>query len=474
MGLCNVYSYLNDKDIGKTIKLSDSYQVKIKLADYDFSKSRNNIKNKYALDIAIPENNEIELYECTSVKLPAYKIKEDIFEYGNNSKSFIYMDPTSLDDLEIEVIEHYVNSEKNTSLAINNIVNLFLSKLFDENTFEYKLDDYIPELIVYVFSNIFDTVYLKYVFKDLKLTDYTKYDLDYSSTDLAKWSLKFAYRSFYVITGEENEYKKEIITSITENTVINDNKKLNEEVKLPEIANTPEQVNNFSDSNNDLKNEFNATAQIPTGIPKNNDTELVLNNVLIKSNNTANPVDLSKLSSKERVDELAYRMMRGELDNGKPRFGKTYDAGYTEKERSMAQKIVNKKDWQGLKERHDARVDAINQELTANITEINHNEITQPEKTNQSKKAAVNSYSNDTGTKYINGEVNENGLTLNQWAYLSAKRDFEEEENKNKRNATEFRGINFSVGASNLPKKEKMNFQKKYKEEMKKQQNTEI
>lgn len=474
MGLCNVYSYLNDKDIGKTIKLSDSYQVKIKLADYDFSKNRNNIKNKYALDIAIPENNEIELYECTSVKLPAYKIKEDIFEYGNNSKSFIYMDPTSLDDLEIEVIEHYVNSEKNTSLAINNIVNLFLSKLFDENTFEYKLDDYIPELIVYVFSNIFDTVYLKYVFKDLKLTDYTKYDLDYSSTDLAKWSLKFAYRSFYVITGEENEYKKEIITSITENTVINDNEKLNEEVKLPEIANTPEQVNNFSDSNNDLKNEFNATAQIPTGITKNNDTELVLNNVLIKSNNTANPVDLSKLSGKERVDELAYRMMRGELDNGKPRFGKTYDAGYTEKERSMAQKIVNKKDWQGLKERHDARVDAINQELTANITEINHNEITQPEKTNQSKKTTVNNYSNDTGTKYINGEVNENGLTLNQWAYLSAKRDFDEEENKNKRNAAEFRGINFSVGASNLPKKEKMNFQKKYKEEMKKQQNTEI
>ena len=61
MGLCNVYSYLNDSKIGKTIKLSDSYQVRIRLEDWDFAKSdvlAN--KNKYALNMEIPDNNEIE------------------------------------------------------------------------------------------------------------------------------------------------------------------------------------------------------------------------------------------------------------------------------------------------------------------------------------------------------------------------------------------------------------------------------
>ncbi len=99
----------------------------------------------------------------------------------------------------------------------------------------------------------------------------------------------------------------------------------------------------------------------------NNDKDIVLDNVDNKANEGAsakktketaatNPVDLSKLSSNDRIDELAYRMMRGQLDNGKLRYDKTYKAGYTESERAAAQSIVNQKDWEGLKKRHDARV----------------------------------------------------------------------------------------------------------------------
>ena len=202
MSLCNVYGYLTTK----TVKLSDSYQVRLKLDDSDFWSGNSPKENRYALKTAKPENGEIELCECTSVTLPSYKPKEEIFEYGNNSKTIIYMDPTSLGDLEIELIEHY---SENGTLAITSLVNLFLSKLFDEDTFEYKLTDYIPELTVYVFNNIFTTVYLKYVFKELKLVDYSKFDLDYSSADIAKWTLKFSYRSFYVLSGEEDDYAKE-------------------------------------------------------------------------------------------------------------------------------------------------------------------------------------------------------------------------------------------------------------------------
>lgn len=202
MSLCNVYGYLTNK----TIKLSDSYQVRLKLDDSDFWSGNSPKNNRYTLKTAKPENGEIELCECTSVTLPSYKPKEEIFEYGNNSKTIIYMDPTSLGDLEIELIEHY---SENGTLAITSLVNLFLSKLFDEDTFEYKLTDYIPELTVYVFNNVFTTVYLKYVFKELKLVDYSKFDLDYGSADIAKWTLKFSYRSFYVLSGEENDYAKE-------------------------------------------------------------------------------------------------------------------------------------------------------------------------------------------------------------------------------------------------------------------------
>lgn len=202
MSLCNVYGYLTTK----TVKLSDSYQVRLKLDDSDFWSGNSPKENRYALKTAKPENGEIELCECTSVTLPSYKPKEEIFEYGNNSKTIIYMDPTSLGDLEIELIEHY---DENGTLAITSLVNLFLSKLFDEDTFEYKLTDYIPELTVYVFNNIFTTVYLKYVFKELKLVDYSKFDLDYGSADIAKWTLKFSYRSFYVLSGEEDDYAKE-------------------------------------------------------------------------------------------------------------------------------------------------------------------------------------------------------------------------------------------------------------------------
>ena len=112
------------------------------------------------------------------------------------------------------------------------------------------------------------------------------------------------------------------------------------------------------------------TEQVQTPAAKSqesNDQQIILDNVDNKANEGAgakktketaatNPVDLSKLSGNDRIDELAYRMMRGQLDNGKARYDKTYKAGYTESERAAAQSIVNQKDWEGLKKRHDARV----------------------------------------------------------------------------------------------------------------------
>ena len=526
MGLCNVFKYSTIK----TVKLSDSYSVTIKLDDKDFDIEN----NKYALRILVPENNTIEMIGCTSVTLPAYKTKEDFFEYGNNGKSFIYMDPKSLSDLELEFIENY---DRNNELSIQNLVTLFQSKLFDEETFFYKLEDYIPEIKIHVYNNVFTKQVLVYTFNELKLVDYTKYNLDYASSDTAKWTLKFSFRSFKATTEEnyrgerevkEMEYfdkvphvvepvdnpiaaaqyeammaarggqnapsrspnitaqedlknaeanlenlKKTKTLSLDkeqkelqnikqqreelqkqledkknslakneanaakfeqerqeasaekfraeeekrqqeqslfglgsalttagyddriksneqwENRALNDrtnarkqanadrndiakleaqlaeldkkesattktlnDKKAKNDAVAKEINNAKQQVNKLkeADKNTALKNEFNSTGEIPTG-----------NKI------TNNPVDLTKLSSEDRIDELAYRMMRGELDNGKPRYDKTYEAGYTETERKAAQGVVNEKDWEGLKERHDTRVaNNINENSTEN------------------------------------------------------------------------------------------------------------
>lgn len=515
MGLCNVFKYSTIK----TVKLSDSYSVTIKLNDNDFDTE----KNKYALRILVPENNTIEMIGCTAVTLPTYKTKEDFFEYGNNGKSFIYMDPKSLSDLELEFIENY---DRNNELSIQNLVTLFLSKLFNEETFTYKLNDYIPEIKIHVYNNVFTKQVLVYTFNELKLVDYNKYNLDYASSDTAKWTLKFSFRSFKATTEENYKGEREVkemeyfdrvphvvepvdnpiaaaqyeammaarsgqntpsrspnvttkddlknaeanlenlkktktlsldkeqkelqnikqqreelqkqleekknslakneadaakfekerqeaaaekfnaeegkrqqeqslfglgsvlstagyddrikAADTWENRALNDrtnarkqanadrndianleaqlaeldkkenattqslnNKKAKNDAIAKEINNAKQQVNKLkeADKNTVLKNEFNSTGEIPTG-----------------NKTTNNPVDLTKLSSEDRTDELAYRMMRGELDNGRPRYDKTYDAGYTEEERAKAQSIVNKKDWEGLKERHDARV----------------------------------------------------------------------------------------------------------------------
>ena len=202
MGLCNVYSY----QLSKTIKLNDTYEVSIRLNEDD--------KEGYTL------------YECSSVILPTYKPKTETYQYGNNVKTFIYPDYQSLSELELELIEHYTDDKK---LAIQQLVNMCLHKLFDVEHFAYKLDDYIYEIKIKVLSNDFSGNVIEHVFRELKLVDYNKYSLDYSSNELTKWSLKFTYRS-YSIESIMDFYNNEMpetnkIINIEEEQAVNSNEK---------------------------------------------------------------------------------------------------------------------------------------------------------------------------------------------------------------------------------------------------------
>lgn len=205
MGLCNVYSW----QMNKTVKLSDSYQVLLRLNAEDYK-----IVGNQQLD-----DPYIELYDCISVGLPSYKYKEEIYQYGNNAKKFLIPDYESgLEDLTLEFNEHYgnkfVNNENVQCLAINELVSLCLSKLFDIKTFAYKLDDYIQEIKVRIFDNRFSKIAMEYVFNNLKLTNYEKYDLDYSSSEIARWKLSFSYQSYKMDTIEIEPIKYENLPDV--------------------------------------------------------------------------------------------------------------------------------------------------------------------------------------------------------------------------------------------------------------------
>lgn len=178
MGLCNIYEYQRLK----SIKLSDSYGVQIRINEED--------------------KEPLILYECTSVTLPTIKMKTDVIQYGNNAKMFVYPDYSNIGELELEFLEHY---SKENVLCIQNFVNTCLNKLFNDHLFAYKLNDYIHELIIKVYSNNFDYCSIEHVFHHLKLSDYTKYDLDYSSSEIAKWSLKFMFMEYFVRRPHEVE-----------------------------------------------------------------------------------------------------------------------------------------------------------------------------------------------------------------------------------------------------------------------------
>jgi len=355
MGL-NVFSH----DL--SIKLADSYIVSLKWRETD---------TEYTV-----------LKSCISFQPPVAKFKKEVQQIGNNSYAFLIPD-WEVDDLTITL-------QEDTNLNIGKIVAQMLSYTFDFNDEKwfYK-ENNIYQLLIDVYDNNFNRIVYRYDYRYLKLVKYDNYQLDYESDNILQWSLSFAYM-----------YSKEIACNIDPNE---HNVSLPQEAEAPnsttkdiaEEYTTPHQDPNSantgaSDGHNSTggasaedayakalnaqktkMEQDSKTEQVQTPAADNqetnNDQEIVLDNVDIKANEgegtkkaketaATNPVDLNKLSGDDRIDELAYRMMRGQLDNGKPRYDKTYKAGYTESERAAAQGIVNQKDWEGLKERHDARV----------------------------------------------------------------------------------------------------------------------
>jgi len=337
-----------------SIKLPDTFIVSIKW-------------NKTDSDYTV-------LRSCTQFQPPVVKYKKEIQNFGNNGYAFV------IPDWEVDDISFTFNED--TNFSTSKLLSHAMQYLFDfsDDKWYYK-ENNIYEIIVDVYDNNFNKIVYRYTYRYLKLVKYENYQLDYSNDALTSLSLTFSFmyanettcnidpNSSNVPNITDNIQDAPTATSLTQDIAQDYNKP----AMKPEDANSNTQKDRGNQQTSEqtaakaLESQKNESEQTPkteqVQTPAVENQEIVLDNVDIKASEgktketaSTNPVDLNKLSGNDRIDELAYRMMRGQLDNGKSRYDKTYKAGYTESERAAAQGIVNQKDWEGLKKRHDARV----------------------------------------------------------------------------------------------------------------------
>ena len=347
-----------------SIKLPDTFIVSIKW-------------NKTDSDYTV-------LRSCTQFQPPVVKYKKEIQNFGNNGWAFV------IPEWEVDDVSFTFNED--TNFSTSKLLSHAMQYLFDfsDDKWYYK-ENNIYEILVDVYDNNFNKIIYRYTYRYLKLVKYENYQLDYSNDALTSLSLTFSFmyaneqacdidpNSSNVPDITDNTQDAPPAISLSQDIAQNYNKP----AMKPEDANSNTQQDRSSNQQTSeqaaaqtLESQKTESKQTPkteevqssaVKAPESNDQQIVLDNVDNKANEGAgakktketsatNPVDLSKLSGNDRIDELAYRMMRGQLDNGKLRYDKTYKAGYTESERAAAQRIVNQKDWEGLKERHDARV----------------------------------------------------------------------------------------------------------------------
>ena len=358
------------------------------------------------------------LRSCTQFKPPVVKYKKEVQNFGNNGWAFV------IPEWEVDDVSFTFNED--TNFSTSKLLSHAMQYLFDfsDDKWYYK-ENNIYEILVDVYDNNFNKIVYRYTYRYLKLVKYENYQLDYSNDALTSLSLTFS----FMYANEQAcdiDPSSSNIPDITDNTqdappatslsqdIAQD---YNKPAMKPEdaISNTQQDRSSNQqtseqaaaqvlESQKTESKQTPKTEQVQTPAAKSqesNDQQIVLDNVDNKANEgagakktketaTTNPVDLNKLSGDDRIDELAYRMMRGQLDNGKSRYDKTYKAGYTESERAAAQSIVNQKDWEGLKERHDARV--ANKDThysTAAETEVAKTDYTPNKDIAQSRSANV-------------------------------------------------------------------------------------
>lgn len=216
----------------KSVKLSDAFEVLISLDE----------------GMALKP-----LVSCTGFTIPKFESEEETLEYGNVAQIFLTPKYDSCKELTLEFIETMQDQEKYDfmlngtpgSAKIKNeyshiITNVFLymgyklhQKYGDDGlsvNYANYIDREIPVIEIKILDNKLWKYIYKYHFENLKIVNYSIYNLDYQNESPCKVSVTFSFESYKKeFIDEDVDYGKS--TQKNPDTSNNDNKDKKEEQK---------------------------------------------------------------------------------------------------------------------------------------------------------------------------------------------------------------------------------------------------
>ena len=172
----------------KSIKLSDSFEVLI------------TFKNG---------KEPTSLYNCTGFTIPKLEYEEEVLSYGNLAQVFQTPKYDSCKELTLEFTE-MMDKSKNKTKEKQMVV---LSKVFEymgfdtkqlfangglqSNSATYHFDKIIPTVEIKILNNKLWRYKYKYHFGNLKIVNYSIYNLDYQTESPCKVTVNLAFETYY-------------------------------------------------------------------------------------------------------------------------------------------------------------------------------------------------------------------------------------------------------------------------------------
>ena len=173
--LVNLTKFWNNK----SIKLSDSFDVLLTVGD-----------------------KEKRLINCTAFTIPKLEYEEETYEYGNVAQVFQKPKYDSCKEMTLEFTETMVGTNYSYMLSrIFEEMGYKLSQTYSTglmtNTAKYEIDKKINQLEIKIMNNKIWRYIFKYHFDNLKIVNYTTYNLDYQSDSPCKVTVTLAFETFY-------------------------------------------------------------------------------------------------------------------------------------------------------------------------------------------------------------------------------------------------------------------------------------
>ena len=179
----------------KSIKLSDAFAVYIKL--------KNGGKEQMS-----------EYPECTSFTIPKFEQEEDTMVYGNTSQTFLIPKYDSCREMSLTFYETLFDGNSKLDFIKNN-ASYNLTQKFDGGGLAANLGTYhynmIDTILIKVANNVLHKFVYAYEFKNLKVINYSLYNLDNQTDAPCQITVNFAFESFrkYVLDEDIIQIKKQ-------------------------------------------------------------------------------------------------------------------------------------------------------------------------------------------------------------------------------------------------------------------------